>query len=93
MINFAALDKPCPKCNGLGRIENPAWSEFWHQDLFRATGTQEKLMGTAETVLTQPDEPIFFVCKECHGKGKVLTDEGKHLIDFIRFWLNPNYQG
>ena len=91
MINFDALDKPCPKCNGLGRIENPTWSEFWYQDLFRTLGVQEKADVEEEAALDQPDEPIFFLCKECHGKGKVLTDEGKRLIDFIKFWLNPNY--
>jgi hypothetical protein len=29
MLNLNALDKQCPKCCGLGRIENPAWHPVW----------------------------------------------------------------
>ncbi|EGW37354.1 hypothetical protein [Desulfosporosinus sp. OT] len=91
MIEFDALDEQCPECNGLGRTENPTWFEYWHKDLFRTLGTQEKLNIVKEAAPDQPDKPIFFICKECHGKGKVLTAEGKRLVEFMRFWLNPNY--
>ncbi|EGW39363.1 hypothetical protein [Desulfosporosinus sp. OT] len=91
MIDLDALDERCPKCNGLGRTENPTWFEFWDKDFFRTLGTQEKLSIVEEMTPDQPDEPIFFICKECHGRGKILTAEGKQLVEFIRFWLNPNY--
>ncbi|MGC7871984.1 hypothetical protein ACPUYX_10705 [Desulfosporosinus sp. SYSU MS00001] len=90
MIDFYALDKPCPKCSGLGRIENPQWLQFWTKmEPFRTSIDQ---LSTLKMITSaEPTEPMFFVCKECHGKGKILTTEGKKLIEFIRFWLNPNY--
>ncbi|OLN29265.1 hypothetical protein DSOL_3602 [Desulfosporosinus metallidurans] len=85
-----------PKCCGLGKIENPAWYPIWAtrsdlKDSFQILETKEKLTIAEETAPDQPDEPIFFICKKCHGRGKILTNEGKQLMEFVRFWLNPNY--
>ncbi|WP_041276178.1 hypothetical protein [Desulfosporosinus acidiphilus] len=91
MVDLNNLDKQCPKCSGLGRMENPAWIKFWTKDWFRALDTEALYTDSKNKELRQPSEPMFFICKECHGKGKVLTDEGKRLIGFIRFWINPNY--
>lgn len=96
MIDLYTLDKQCPKCSGLGRIENPQWFLFWTKldglrDSFRTLGTEDKITKFEKATPDQPTEPMFFICRECHGRGKVLTDEGKQLIEFIRFWMNPNY--
>ncbi|MDR3542500.1 MAG: hypothetical protein P4L69_16295, partial [Desulfosporosinus sp.] len=78
MINLDTLDKQCPKCCGLGRTENPAWYPIWAtrndlKDSVQILETKEKLSLVRKTAPDQPDEPIFFVCKECHGRGKILT--------------------
>ncbi|WP_407307007.1 hypothetical protein [Desulfosporosinus sp. SB140] len=96
MIDLNALDRPCPKCSGLGRIDNPAWLPYWDmhnglKGLSRTVDSQKLKIVDDNAGQGQPLEPMFFICKECHGKGKILTDEGKHLIEFVKFWSNPNY--
>ena len=95
MIDPSFLDKQCPKCCGLGRIENPTWLKYWSMhsglmDSFRSLDTRELRTIAENEDLNQLSEPMFFVCKECSGKGKVLTDKGKRLIEFIKFWMK-NY--
>ncbi|MHB1653366.1 MAG: hypothetical protein ACYCVD_12930 [Desulfitobacteriaceae bacterium] len=92
MLDISSTETVCPKCNGLGRIENPAWSRFWttHYD-FRAFDVDEQLTITGKMLPEQPTEPMFYICRECRGRGKILTAEGEKLIKFIRFWINPNY--
>ncbi|WP_407311903.1 hypothetical protein [Desulfosporosinus sp. SB140] len=96
MIDLKVLDKQCPRCSGLGRTENPQWFHFWTKldglkDSFRTLETMDQLTTSENATPDQPTEPMFFICKECHGRGKVLTAEGKQLIEFIRFWMIPNY--
>lgn len=94
-FNFDSFERPCPKCGGSGRIENPIWIEFWNRygkqkDFFRALDLQNKEM-TMEALQDQPVEPMFLFCKKCSGKGKILTQEGERFIKFVRFWMNDNY--
>ncbi|KJR44531.1 hypothetical protein UF75_5094 [Desulfosporosinus sp. I2] len=58
-------------------------------DSFR-TLEEEQITLVEQIAPDQPDEPMFFVCRNCHGRGKILTDEGKRLMEFVRFWLNHN---
>ena len=92
MIDLKLLDKQCPKCSGLGRIENPQWLQFWTKlDSYQSIEAEDQLLNSGKSTPDQPSEPMFFTCRECHGRGKVLTSDGKQLIEFIRFWMNPNY--
>ncbi|WP_407312235.1 hypothetical protein [Desulfosporosinus sp. SB140] len=96
MIDLNVLDKQCSRCSGLGRIENPHWFQFWTKleglkNSFRISEIEDRSINFEKITPDQPTEPMSFVCKECHGRGKVLTSEGKQLIEFIRFWMNPNY--
>lgn len=96
MVNVDLLERVCPKCKGSGRIENPIWSEFWHthsnlKNWFRSLDLQDQMTNTEKMFQDQPIEPMFFFCKECSGKGKILTLEGEDLIKFVRFWMNDNY--
>jgi len=96
MIDLDVLDKQCPKCCGLGRTENPTWLRFWAmhsglKDSFRTLETREQITNVEKMAPDQPTESMFFVCRECHGKGKILASEGKRLMEFVRFWINPNY--
>lgn len=97
MIKIESLEKACPECGGYGRIENPNWSQFWssNEQLKQSFWSAElaEQWGVSEpSLLEQPHEPICFICKNCHGRGKVLTEDGAKLIEFIHFWINPNYQ-
>lgn len=89
------FDVQCPKCCGLGRTENPIWLQFWAmhsslQDSFRILETREQITNVEKMAPDQPTKPMVFVCKVCHGKGKILTSEGKRLMEFVRLWMNPN---
>lgn len=96
MIDFQSLEQQCPSCHGHGRIENPKWAHFWKQhdnlkNWFRSLNTEEQLTIAEKMLPEEPAEPMFFLCKLCHGRGKTLTSEGENLIRFVRFWTNPNY--
>ncbi|KUO71766.1 MAG: hypothetical protein APF81_06655 [Desulfosporosinus sp. BRH_c37] len=88
MIDLDVLDKQCPKCSGLGRTANPAWFPLWAtrsdlKDSFQTLKSKEILNIVDKTTLEELDEPVFYVCKECNGKGKILTDKGKGLLEYL----------
>lgn len=96
MMNIDSLEQMCPECQGSGRIENSSWSDFWtlHGNLknwFRTLDIQEQVKIGENMLQKQPAEPMFFICKRCKGKGKLLTDDGEKIVRFLRFWLNDNY--
>ena len=94
MFDINVLEKQCPRCSGLGRIGNPTWLHFWTSEerlIFTPHILETKDNSINNDMLNQPTEPMFFVCRECNGKGKVLTSEGKQFIEFVRFWTNPNH--
>lgn len=81
MIDLNALQEQCPECKGKGGIENTTWYHNWAM-----RNSKSQILETKEL-----DESVFFFCRNCHGTGKLLTDEGKRLMEFVRFWMNPNY--
>ena len=69
MTNRYVLVEKCPKCFGLGKTLNPP---------------RKKLNIVEKTVVPEElDDPIFFVCTECKGTGKILPDEVKELLEYI----------
>lgn len=96
MIEIGEFDEACTGCGGRGRIENPIWAKYWagHEklkDWFWRLNIEEQLGILKKNLPDQPAEPMFFTCKQCHGRGRVLTEDGEKLIKFVRFWMNPNY--
>ena len=85
MINLDVFEKQCPKCGGLGKTVNPAWYPVWvtRSDLnnfFHSTGG---LNIVENATLEELDEPKFYICKECNGRGRILTDKVKDLLEYI----------
>ncbi|AFM42471.1 hypothetical protein Desaci_3590 [Desulfosporosinus acidiphilus SJ4] len=86
MINLDALKEQCPECSGLGKTVNPDWYPLWaaHSNCINAF---EVLNGHGlvdvkdTTTLEELDEPIFFVCKECKGRGQILTPLGRSIVE------------
>jgi len=93
MIDLNALEEQCPKCKGKGGIENTTWYHNWaiRNSKSQILETKDKLSITKNEAPDQLDESVFFFCRNCHGSGKILTAEGKRIMEFVRFWLNPNY--
>lgn len=54
----------------------------------RILETKDKLSIINNAAPDQLDGSVFFFCRNCHGTGEILTDEGKRLLEFVRFWLN-----
>jgi len=92
MIDLNVLEEQCPKCNGEGGVENTTWYHNWamRNSKLQILKTKDEINIIKEAP-DQPDESVFFFCRNCHGRGKILTDEGKRLMEFVRFWINPNY--
>ena len=93
MIDLNSLEEQCPKCKGKGGIENTTWYHIWaiRNSKSHILDTKEKSSIIENEAQDLPDESVFFFCRNCHGRGKILTAEGKRLIEFVKFWLNPNY--
>lgn len=88
MIDLNEINKQCPKCGGLGKTVNPAWYPVWVtrsdlKDSFQILKSKELLDIVDRTTLEELDEPMYYVCKECNGKGKILTDAVKDLLEYI----------
>ena len=85
MINLDVLEKQCPKCGGLGKTVNPAWYPVWvtRSDLNNSFPGRGVLNIVENATLEELDEPMFYVCKECNGKGRILTDKVKDLLEYI----------
>ena len=94
MIDPSGLEEQCPKCNGKGGIENAEWYHnlpICNSRVHILETKKNKSEIVKDETPGQPDEPIFFLCRNCYGRGKVLTAKGKRLVEFVRFWMNPNY--
>jgi len=93
MIDLNTLEEQCPKCNGKGGVENT----IWYQDLARHNyklqiiETKDRLNIIEEEDTDRTGKSRFFFCRDCHGRGKVLTAKGRRLMEFVRCWMNPNY--
>ena len=83
MVDLQYLDKQCLKCGGLGKIVNPVWYPVW----FTSSNQDSSFSGTVlkldHAELSRLDEPKLYVCPECNGKGRVLTDRVKELLEYI----------
>ena len=91
MIDINALEGQCQKCNGKGGVENTTWYHTWvMRNKVQILKTKDEINIIKEAP-DQSDESVFFFCRNCHGRGKILTDEGKRLMEFVKFWINPNY--
>ena len=97
MIDINSLEQICPECLGHGRLTSnlsegylPTCSSL--EEHFRSIELEEHYELAKQAIGHEaPEAPMFYLCKQCHGRGKVLTDEGIGLMKFIRSWLNPNY--
>jgi len=93
MNDLNALEEQCPKCNGKGGIENTGWYHNLaiHNFRFKVLETKDKSNILKNEAPDQLDESMLFFCRNCNGRGKILTAKGKRLMEFVRFWVNPNY--
>lgn len=84
MLNLDVLDKQCPKCGGLGKTVNPAWYPVWVTRSELNNFFPGKVSNSVEkATLEELDEPKFYVCKECNGRGRILADKVKDLLEYI----------
>lgn len=93
MIDPNTLEEQCPMCNGKSEIRDSAWYRNWatRNSKSQILDVKDRLKKIRNADPDQPDEAVFLFCRNCHGSGKILTEEGKRLMEFVRFWLNPNY--
>jgi RecJ-like exonuclease len=93
MIDLNALEEQCPECKGKGGIENTTWYHSWamRNSKSQILETKDELNLIENEAPDQLHKSVFFFCRNCHGTGKILTVEGKRLMEFVRFWMNPNY--
>lgn len=89
MIDRNVLEEVCPKCNGKGSIEKATWYHNLAPRNILETKDKLKLIKTKvlNEAPNQPDNSLFSSCRNCYGRGKILTAEGRRLIEFIKFWI------
>jgi hypothetical protein len=84
MIDLDFIEKQCPKCGGLGKTLNPAWYPFWVSRSNLNNSFPDMVLNMVKNAtLEELDEPKFYVCKECNGRGKILTDKVRDLLEYI----------
>jgi RecJ-like exonuclease len=62
------LDEKCPECGGCGAIQSEEWAEW-----FRGPRREP-----------HPEGPEEVPCGACDGLGRVPTEEGRLILDFVR---------
>ena len=84
-------EKPCTTCNGSGAVISTAWTVFFERvDKLKKKYIAEGLSNLMadekawdEMRPSEPDEPIEHDCDECEGRGMVLTEEGRQILEFV----------
>ena len=74
LINLASLEQQCPRCQGVGTVENGAWQGF------------DRKLGDAR-LFTQKHGPEFLTCPRCNGLGTVPTEMGRTLMRFYEKYM------
>jgi Ribonuclease G/E len=100
MINIEMLELMCPNCNGDGYIINPDWEEYRYKKKQIELETKKKYedynypfvyeqiqKALQEADLREPKGAKEYICPECEGRGVILSEEGKILIDFLKKYL------
>lgn len=100
MFERSMFEMVCPRCYGSGTEDTHEWRKWkikifmrareilssqepHKQDFYNAVKRAE-----GELIRSKPEEVKREQnCLQCHGKGTVLTDEGKALIEFVREWM------
>ncbi|KKN54148.1 hypothetical protein LCGC14_0594970 [marine sediment metagenome] len=78
MTQLPILDSRCVTCDGAGWVTNPLWREFHRKQSAAGIKTSDPDYWDGE-----PDELEEIPCGECDGLGRILTDEGSRLLDFL----------
>lgn len=89
MFDLNKLEEQCPKCKGKGKIEN---TTCFHNRVIQNSILET--MNKLDIIKEVPDQTVnteLFFCKDCCDRGKILTEEGKRFMQFVRFWQNTNY--
>lgn len=81
MSELPELDRPCTACKTVGVVYNPYWqeNEARIKDAFERADTDAE---AREYTRNLPPEELG--CGECDGVGRVPTDEGLRLLQFLR---------
>jgi hypothetical protein len=83
------FDRPCSTCEGIGRVTARAWLD-WVETYRRIEfGIADPMTRLAALVghMREGSDPLPIpqrACPECDGRGRVLTEPGRELVEFLR---------
>ena len=83
------FDRPCPDCEGIGQVAANAWLDWvetYRQIEFGIVDPVARLAALADHMRGGPEPPPVAQgsCAQCDGSGRVLTQPGRELVDFLR---------
>lgn len=83
-----AFDRPCPTCEGIGGSGARAWLDWvqtYRRIEFAIADPVARLAALADHIRDGADPPPISpgVCPECDGSGRVLTEPGRELMEFL----------
>lgn len=74
----AALDNPCTTCDGVGVVTNPDSATWWDEHNPHGVSLKLDYCSCGSPV---PQEE--YQCAECDGVGRIPTEAGKVLMEFV----------
>lgn len=67
------LETACGSCHGSGYVQHPQWKRWW-----------DTYLQGRDKDLPFPNVKEEMVCPECGGKGTVLTNQGRILVNGLK---------
>ncbi len=81
MTQLPILDSRCVTCDAGGWVTNPLWREFHRKQSAAGLKRSDPDYWDGE-----PDQLEEIPCGVCDGLGRILTSEGRRLLDFLTLY-------
>jgi len=90
-VNMPSLDKPCPHCQGTGKINNPEWINWSRKvkesfEKVKYDDDADRIMKWFTQHNPKPDTSREQVCDKCGGLGIVPTEAGWAILRFMKMF-------
>lgn len=90
-LEIPPLDKPCPHCQGTGKVNNPEWIKWSRKvkeglEKIKYDDDALKIMNWFIQNNPKPDTSRELTCDKCGGLGIVPSDAGWAILKFLKMF-------